>query len=221
MGWPEIVRTLRRHYGGKQESISLLIGVSQATISRWESGRQLPGIPYRAKLLGLFHQIVGQAEIRDPPPELASRLLGGDSIGMMKADSARVLEANDTFLRMTGYTREDLAEGTIPWPPKTAGQYSDADRQTLKELILFGEFAPFERDLIRKDGSPIRVMVAGITVQRDPLQVVCSIIRLSDGVSAQDHTAQRAFGTGMAGMAIPGALFGMNSMSDFMQFLLL
>lgn len=58
MGWPNIVRSLRLRCGTKQDALSSLIGVSQATISRWESGRQLPSEFYRQKLLGLYRHHV-------------------------------------------------------------------------------------------------------------------------------------------------------------------
>lgn len=58
MGWPDIVRSLRFRCGVKQDALSSIIGVSQATISRWESGRQLPSEFYRRKLLDLYRHHV-------------------------------------------------------------------------------------------------------------------------------------------------------------------
>lgn len=59
MSWPDIVRSLRLRCGAKQDALSSLVGVSQATISRWESGRQLPSEFYRHKLLDLYrHHVV-------------------------------------------------------------------------------------------------------------------------------------------------------------------
>lgn len=220
MGWPEIVRTLRRHYGGKQESISLVVGASQATISRWESGRQIPGTSYRVKLLELYQKAVAQPEIATSSSDGASGIFDSNSIGMVKADAVRIMEANDTFLRMTGYSRDDLTSGAIVWPAMASAADAVAGRLAIRDLIRFGEFAPIETRLIRKDGGALRVLVAGMVVQRDPLQVMCSIIRLSDHQLARTRPRDEIRGAVIGRLAIPGALYGLPFISDIMQFLL-
>src|SRR5258707_1312589 len=51
------------------------------------------------------------------------RLVEGDIIGVFNWDlEGRIYEANETFLRMMGYSREDLAAGRLNWreitPPR-------------------------------------------------------------------------------------------------------
>jgi len=77
MSWPDIVRSLRIKCGAKQDALSSLVGVSQATISRWESGRQLPSEFYRQKLLDLYrhHVAVDPTGFRGGTGDGASKFL--------------------------------------------------------------------------------------------------------------------------------------------------
>ena len=54
-------------------------------------------------------------------------------LGVVVADEQRILEANDAYLDIIGYTREDLATGRIAWreitPPEWAGGDQDAVAQ--------------------------------------------------------------------------------------------
>ena len=47
------------------------------------------------------------------------RLIESDLIGIVLADLERIFEANDAFLRMVGYSRDDLQRGLLRWPAMT------------------------------------------------------------------------------------------------------
>ena len=55
---------------------------------------------------------------------------------------------------MIGYSREDLAAGSINWPELTPPEYAPLDELAHEEGLRFGACTPFEKELIRKDGSP-------------------------------------------------------------------
>ena len=64
-----------------------------------------------------------------------------------------ITSANDAFLRMLGYSREDLAAGKIYWDLITPPEWIKASQQALKELQDSGRSNPYERQYVRKDGS--------------------------------------------------------------------
>ena len=73
-----------------------------------------------------------------------------------------ITEANDKFLAMTGYSREDLAAGKINWADMTPPEYRDRDKESMQELKERGaNREPFEKEYFRKDGTRIPVLVAG------------------------------------------------------------
>lgn len=74
----------------------------------------------------------------------------------------RIVDANDKFLDMVGYSREDLIENRIDWIAMTPPEYVHLDQASVKELTATGvNKIPFEKEYVRKDGSRLPVMVAG------------------------------------------------------------
>jgi len=61
-------------------------------------------------------------------------------------------DANEAFQRMSGYSHAELLNGAH-WETLTPPEFRDATRRATLELSAFGETAPYEKQLIRKDGS--------------------------------------------------------------------
>ena len=76
-----------------------------------------------------------------------------------------IVEANDAFLRMVGYDREDLASGRIDWAGLTAPEWRDRDAQAVTELKMTGTVQPFEKEYFRKDGSRVPVLVGAASLE--------------------------------------------------------
>nr|MDQ2687218.1 sensor domain-containing diguanylate cyclase [Armatimonadota bacterium] len=73
-------------------------------------------------------------------------------------------EANDAFLRITGFSREDLEAGQVRWdqpPPEWRAAFQEA----VGELHRTGVASPREVEFVRKDGS--RVPILGGAAQLD------------------------------------------------------
>jgi formate hydrogenlyase transcriptional activator len=67
-----------------------------------------------------------------------------------------------------GYSREDLQAGNLHWPDLTPAEYLDLDEVAHEEGLRFGACTPFEKELIRKDGSRIPVLVATAVLKLSP-----------------------------------------------------
>ena len=89
------------------------------------------------------------------------RLVEVDIIGCFTWDlEGQIIEANDAFLHMVGYDREDLAIGRLNWLDLTPAEWLDRDvRQFLPELKLSGKLQPFEKEYFRKDGTRVPVLI--------------------------------------------------------------
>jgi formate hydrogenlyase transcriptional activator len=90
--------------------------------------------------------------------------------GIVSGEFDRIPEANDTFLELVGYTREDLQEGRLHWPDLTPPEYLGLDELAHEEGLRFGACTPFEKELIRKDGSRIPVLVATAVLKLSPFR---------------------------------------------------
>jgi PAS domain S-box-containing protein len=70
----------------------------------------------------------------------------------------RIVEANDAFLRIVGYDREDLASGRVHRRDLSPPEWRDRDERTITELKMLGTVLPFEKEYFRKDGSRVPVL---------------------------------------------------------------
>ena len=80
-------------------------------------------------------------------------------------------EANDAYLRMFGYTRDDLNNVNINWKNLPAPEHLELNQQAVARMKETGWCPPFEKENIRKDGSRIPVLV-GLAATDEPGKVV-------------------------------------------------
>src|SRR5437868_5639940 len=82
----------------------------------------------------------------------------------------RIPEANDAFLELVGYSREDLQAGRLHWPELTPPEYLPLDELAHEEGLRFGACTPFEKELIRKDGTRVPVLIATAVLKLSPFR---------------------------------------------------
>ncbi|HJX22778.1 MAG TPA: GAF domain-containing protein, partial [Steroidobacteraceae bacterium] len=84
------------------------------------------------------------------------RLVDSNIVGIIIWDfQGRIVEANDAFLDIVGYAREDLLSGRLRWTELTPAEWRDADDQALAQLKAAGTVQPREKEYFRKDGSRV------------------------------------------------------------------
>ncbi|HVL26327.1 MAG TPA: PAS domain S-box protein [Thermomicrobiales bacterium] len=64
-----------------------------------------------------------------------------------------ITDANDAFLRLSGYDRADLANGQWKMDAITPPEWISRSHQATDEMIRLGRNTPYEREYLRKDGS--------------------------------------------------------------------
>jgi len=100
--------------------------------------------------------------------------------GVVSGEFDRVPEANDTFLELVGYSREDLLAGNLVWPDLTPPEYLALDELAHEEALRFGACTPFEKELIRKDGTRVPVLVTTAVLQLSPFRWITFVTDLRD-----------------------------------------
>ncbi|MDB4906177.1 MAG: sensory box protein [Gemmatimonadetes bacterium] len=78
-----------------------------------------------------------------------------------------VTDANDAFLDMLGYTREDLVAGRVDWNNITPPEYAEVTARRGAEMLERGVSTPYEKEYLRKDGTRIPVLVGSATLNGD------------------------------------------------------
>jgi PAS domain S-box-containing protein len=110
----------------------------------------------------------------------ARRLIDANIIGVVISDIDHIFEANDAFLEIVGYTREDLAARRINWIAMTPPELLPLDMNATQQLKERGTFTPFEKAYYRKDGRLVPILIGGAVLEKDPLQWVCFILDISE-----------------------------------------
>jgi PAS domain S-box-containing protein len=108
------------------------------------------------------------------------RLVESNIIPMICTNMERITEANDAFLNMVGYSRDDLDRGAISWESMTPSEYAPKDEHAVLQLQLTGSCTPFEKEYIRKDGSRVPILLGGAMLNPSPLETLCFAVDLSD-----------------------------------------
>ena len=132
------------------------------------------------------------------------RLVESNIIGVLVAGrEGRILEANDAFLGMLGYTKSDLDAGSIRWDQLTPPEYQEAVRAIGKQLVECGVSAPAEIEHIRKDGKRLPVLVGLASLQENGEQAIGFLLDLTERKRAQRaaEAANRAKSEFLANMS--------------------
>jgi diguanylate cyclase (GGDEF)-like protein/PAS domain S-box-containing protein len=108
------------------------------------------------------------------------RFVETNLIGVLFTDLAgNIITADDSFLSIAGYTREALPASLREL---TSFEHHRLDEEALEKLMAFGACAPFEKDLVRADGSILPVLFAA-ALQED--EIACFVVDLSQHKQAQ------------------------------------
>ena len=114
------------------------------------------------------------------------RLVEANIIGIVIWNlEGRIMEANEAFLRMVGYGREDLVSGGVSWREITPDRWRAADEQALAELAATGVCEPFEKEYFRKDGSRVPVLVGAALLEGRRDEGVAFVLDLSEQKRAE------------------------------------
>jgi PAS domain S-box-containing protein len=104
--------------------------------------------------------------------ERASALMNSPIIGIFVGKGNQIVDANDTFLHMTGYTREDLRAGRMNWLHMTPPEYLARTQQAHQELAAQQSMTPYEKEYVCQDGNRLPVLVGAVVLQHSPSQAI-------------------------------------------------
>jgi formate hydrogenlyase transcriptional activator len=90
--------------------------------------------------------------------------------GIVSGEFDRVPDANDAFLTMVGYSREDVAAGRMHWHDLTPPEFSALDDLAHEEGLRFGACTPYEKELLHHDGTRVPVLVATAVLKLSPFR---------------------------------------------------
>jgi len=139
------------------------------------------------------------------------RLVDSNAQGVMFWNTnGKVTGANDAFLRLVRYTREDLEAGRINSVTMTPREYAGLDLLALKEITASGACSPYEKEFIRKDATRVSVLLGAAAFEDNPKEGVCFILDLTERKKLE-HQFLRAQRMESIGMLAGGVAHDLNN----------
>ena len=101
-------------------------------------------------------------------------LIDSNIIGIvsLEVDGEVITEANDAWLHMTGYSREEVQSRSVTRERMTPPEQAPAFDRAIQEVILCGQHTPIETEVICRDGNRLPVLLGGVSFQEYPRQMI-------------------------------------------------
>jgi PAS domain S-box-containing protein len=153
--------------------------------------RDAQGRPQRAYAImaDITDQRRSEAALRQSN-RLLGRLREANVLGMVVAGEDGIHEANDAFLNMIGYTREEVRSARIDWRAVTPADWAQKDDQAVAELRRTGVCQPYEKEYVRRDGHRVPALIGAAVIDRRPLRWATFVVDLTARQRAEQERAE-------------------------------
>jgi PAS domain S-box-containing protein len=109
------------------------------------------------------------------------RLVDANIVGIFIWNlDGKIIGANEAFLHMVGYSRDDLTSGRVRWTDLTPADWRDRDERAMVEVKATGTVQPYQKEYIRKDGSRVPVLLGAAFFERSENEGVAFVLDLSE-----------------------------------------
>ena len=118
--------------------------------------------------------------------ERLRRFVDANIVGVIIANAAgAIIEANDYYLQLVGFSREEFEQGKLNWRAITPPEWLPADERGLQELRARGTCTPYEKEYLRRDGTRVAVLLADATLPGPEEQIAAFALDLSERKRAE------------------------------------
>jgi diguanylate cyclase (GGDEF)-like protein/PAS domain S-box-containing protein len=116
------------------------------------------------------------------------RLVATNLVAIVFTDlSGNILSADDSFLNLLGYTSENLPRSIHELTPP---EHHRLDEEAFEKLMAFGACAPFEKDFLKQDGTPLPVLFGAALHDEE---IACFVVDLSQNKQTQEKLNHLAY----------------------------
>jgi PAS domain S-box-containing protein len=116
------------------------------------------------------------------------RLVDANIVGILIWNlDGKIIEANEAFLDMVGYSREDVVSGCVRWTDLTPADWREPDERAIAEVRATGSFQPYEKEYIRKNGGRVPVLLGGASFEGSESEGVAFVLDLSERKRSEEE----------------------------------
>jgi PAS domain S-box-containing protein len=98
-----------------------------------------------------------------------------------------IIDANEAFLHMVQYGREDLVSGRLRWTDLTPAEWRDRDERAIAEAKATGAIQPFEKEYFRKNGSRVPVLIGAALFEAGGNEGVAFVMDITERKRAEEE----------------------------------
>jgi PAS domain S-box-containing protein len=114
------------------------------------------------------------------------RLVDSNIIGIFIWDlDGRIIDANEAFLRIVGYDRDDLVSGRMRWRELTPAEWRGADDRRVAQLKATGTAQPYEKEYFQKGGRRVSALVGAALFKESRDEGVAFVLDLTERKRAE------------------------------------
>lgn len=113
---------------------------------------------------------------------------------ILATHQGQIVDANEAFLQLVGYSRAELEAGALRWRALTPPEYEPLDDAAIEELEATGKFTPFEKEYVAKDGTRVPILLGGAHLGDGNQNILCYVLdlRAQRRLEEQRSRSQRA-----------------------------
>jgi PAS domain S-box-containing protein len=114
------------------------------------------------------------------------RFIDSNIVGVIiAAADGKVIEANDYYLNLIGFTREEFESGKVNWRTITPAEWLPADEKAIRELREKGTCTPYEKEYQRRDGTRISLILADTMLPGPEEQIAAFALDITESKQAE------------------------------------
>jgi two-component system cell cycle sensor histidine kinase/response regulator CckA len=119
--------------------------------------------------------------------ERLEKVLDVQTVGVMFWDltTGCMIDANETFLRMMGYSRSQVEAQELTWQKLTPPEYIAISRAEVEKFMATGRVGPYEKEYFREDGTRLWLLFAGSSLGNNQCVEFC--VDISDRKKAESE----------------------------------
>jgi PAS domain S-box-containing protein len=103
----------------------------------------------------------------------------------------RLLDSNDQFLKLLGYTRKEFEGGQVRWDEATPPEMRQRDYDAVKEIQAGRDIEPYEKEFVRPDRTRVPVIIGGRILPGEQNIGIAFAVEITDRKQAEKALQHR------------------------------